>query len=195
MLTYVHHSFSVLPNVTSCLDKNCNQDTGTPSSHEVDSLNNLTRSLPKNSNLGLDQNLNLTLSTKPTPGDGPSPSTLLPQPQPLRPPSLSVLSPLNKPDPTEVDDEAPVMSDSSPDSNLIPSQDMYMDPDLLNGNMNSKVTCETNSTVITWVKPISTSTNGQSSQIPLSSQWLSLLVWLIGFQAEQTLGSCVCREQ
>ncbi|XP_029016855.1 transforming acidic coiled-coil-containing protein 1-like isoform X3 [Betta splendens] len=144
LLTQPDNVHAVLPNVTSCLDKNLNQDTGTA----VDSLNNLTRSLPNNSNLGLDQNLNLTLSPKATPADGVSPSALLPQPQPLRPPSLSVLSPLNKPDPAEVDDEAPVMSDSSPDSNLIPTQDLYLDPDLLNGNMNPKPTCETNNTVI-----------------------------------------------
>ncbi|XP_035514478.1 transforming acidic coiled-coil-containing protein 1-like isoform X4 [Morone saxatilis] len=118
-------------------------------SQEVNSLNNLTRSSANDNSFGLDQNLNLTLGNKPSPG-------FLPQPQALRPPSLSVLSPLNKPDPSEVDDEAPVTSDSSPDSNLIPSHDICVDPDLLNGNVNSdavqsntKLTCETNSTIIT----------------------------------------------
>ncbi|MEQ2305976.1 hypothetical protein AMECASPLE_003383, partial [Ameca splendens] len=50
----------------------------------------------------------------------------------LRPPSLPGLSPLNKPDPSEVDDEAPVTSDSSPDT--ISRDDC---PDLLNGNVSS----------------------------------------------------------
>ncbi|GAA6224810.1 transforming acidic coiled-coil-containing protein 1 isoform X2 [Lates japonicus] len=148
---------TVPPDVTNhFLDKNSNQDADTVSSQEVDSLNNLTSSSPNNSSFSLDQNLNLTLSTKPSPGEGLSPSTPLPQPQALRPPTLSVLSPLNKPDPTEVDDEAPVTSDSSPDSNLIPSHDICVDPDLLNGNMNSdtvlsntKLTCGTNDAIIT----------------------------------------------
>lgn len=146
---------TVLPDVTNhCVDKNSNQDVGPLSSQEVDSLNNLTGSSTNDCSFGLDQNLNLTLSSKPSPGEGLSPSTPLPQSQTLRPPSLSVLSPLNKPDPSEVDDEAPVTSDSSPDSNLIPSHDICVDPDLLNGNMNSntqntKQTCETNSTIIT----------------------------------------------
>ncbi|XP_035022056.2 transforming acidic coiled-coil-containing protein 1 isoform X3 [Hippoglossus stenolepis] len=120
----------------------------------VDSLNNLTGSSPDNSSFCLDQNLNLTLSTKPSPGEGLSPSTPLPQPPAVRPPSLSVLSSLNKPDPTEVDDEAPVTSDSSPDSDLISSRDACVDPDLLNGNKNSmlsntKLTCETSNAIIT----------------------------------------------
>lgn len=140
--------FTVLPDVTNhFLDKNFNQDVGPVSSQEVDCLNNLTISSTNDSSFGLDQNLNLTLNSKPNP---------VPQPQALRPPSLSVLSPLNKPDPSEVDDEAPVTSDSSPDSNLIPSHDICVDPDLLNGNMNSdtvqsntKLPCETNSTIIT----------------------------------------------
>ncbi|XP_071338917.1 transforming acidic coiled-coil-containing protein 1-like isoform X2 [Trachinotus anak] len=148
---------TALPDVTNhFLDNNSNQDVGTVSFQEVDSLNNLTSSSPNNSSFSVDQNLNFTLSTKPSPGEGLSPSTPLPQPQVLRPPSLSVLSPLNKPDPTEVDDEAPVTSDSSPDSNLISSHDICVDPDLLNGNMNSdtvlsnaKLTCETNDTIIT----------------------------------------------
>ncbi|XP_019110504.1 transforming acidic coiled-coil-containing protein 1 isoform X2 [Larimichthys crocea] len=141
---------TVLPDVANhFLDKNLNQDVGPVSSQEVDSLNNLTSSSPNDSSFGLDQNLNLTLSNKPRTGP-------LSQPQALRPPSLSVVSPLNKPDPSEVDDEAPVTSDSSPDSNLIPGHDICMDPDLLNGNMNSdtvlsnaKLTSETNNAIIT----------------------------------------------
>ncbi|TKS78788.1 Transforming acidic coiled-coil-containing protein 1 [Collichthys lucidus] len=141
---------TVLPDVANhFLDKNLNRDVGPVSSQEVDSLNNLTSSSPNDSSFGLDQNLNLTLSNKPRTGP-------LSQPQALRPPSLSVVSPLNKPDPSEVDDEAPVTSDSSPDSNLIPGHDICMDPDLLNGNMNSdtvlsnaKLTSETNNAIIT----------------------------------------------
>ncbi|XP_023269337.1 transforming acidic coiled-coil-containing protein 1-like isoform X2 [Seriola lalandi dorsalis] len=153
---------TALPDVTNhFLDKNSNQDVGTVSFQEVDSLNNLTSSSPNNSSFSVDQNLNFTLSTKHSPGEGLSPSTPLPQPQALRPPSLSVLSPLNKPDPSEVDDEAPVTPDSSPDSNLIPSHDICVDPDLLNGNMNSdtvlsntKLICETNDTIITTAEQV-----------------------------------------
>ncbi|XP_070689428.1 transforming acidic coiled-coil-containing protein 1-like isoform X2 [Pempheris klunzingeri] len=148
---------TVLPDVTNrFLDKNSNQDVSLVSSQDVDSLNNLTGSSPNDSSLGLDQNLNLTLGKISSPGEALSSSSPLPQPQALRPPSLSVRSPLNKPDPSEVDDEAPVTSDSSPDSNSIPSHDICVDPDLLNGNVNSdtalsntKLTCETNSTIIT----------------------------------------------
>ncbi|KAM9858430.1 transforming acidic coiled-coil-containing protein 1-like isoform 2-T2 [Aulostomus maculatus] len=141
------------------LDQNSNQDVGPVATQEVDSLNNLTGVSSSNSSFGLDQNLNLTLSTKPSPGEGVSPLNPLPQPPALRPPSLSVLSPLNKPDPSEVDDEAPVTSDSSPDSNLMPDHDISMNPDLLNGNMNSAQVNtkfnsnlegnDTNSTIIT----------------------------------------------
>ncbi|XP_060927428.1 transforming acidic coiled-coil-containing protein 1-like isoform X1 [Limanda limanda] len=136
------------PDVTNhSLDENSKKE-------EVDSLNNLTGSSPDNSSFCLDQNLNLTLGTKPGPGEGLSPSTPLPQPPAVRPPSLSVHSSLNKPDPTEVDDEAPMTSDSSPDSNLIPSRDICVDPDLLNGNKNSmlsntKLACETSDAIIT----------------------------------------------
>ncbi|KAM8761390.1 transforming acidic coiled-coil-containing protein 1-like isoform 2-T2 [Acanthopagrus schlegelii] len=141
---------TVLPDITNhFLDKNLNQNVGQVTSQEVDSLNNLTGSPPNDSRFGLDQNLNLTLSNKPSPGP-------LPESQPLRPPSLSVVSPLNKPDPSEVDDQAPLTSDSSPDSNLIPGHDIGLHPDLLNGNMNSdavlsntKLTCETSSTILT----------------------------------------------
>ncbi|XP_008280238.1 transforming acidic coiled-coil-containing protein 1 isoform X2 [Stegastes partitus] len=143
-----------LPDGTSnFLDQNSNQDVSTPPSQGVDSLNNLTGSSPNNSALSFDQNLNLTPCTKSGAGEGLPPSS--PQPQALRPPSLSVVSPLNKPDPTEVDDEAPMTSDSSPDSNLTLSNDICGDADLLNGNMNSdavlsktKLTCDTN-TIIT----------------------------------------------
>ncbi|XP_059193782.1 transforming acidic coiled-coil-containing protein 1-like isoform X2 [Centropristis striata] len=146
---------TVLPDVTNqFLDNNSNQDVGPVSSQEVDSLNNLTSSSPNDRSFGLDQNLNLTLSNKPSPGEGLSSSSPLPQSLALRPPTLSVLSLLNKPDPSEVDDQAPVTSDSSPDSNLIPSPDICVDPDLLNGNINcdkqnAKLTCETNGTIIT----------------------------------------------
>lgn len=127
------------------MDSNLNHDVGPISTQEADSL-------PNDNSFNLDQNLNLTLSRKSSPGP-------LLQPTAVRPPSLSVLSPLNRPDPSEVDDEAPVTSDSSPDSNSILSHDTYMDPDLLNGNVtfgtvlsNSKLTCENNSPIITWVK-------------------------------------------
>ncbi|KAM4616373.1 transforming acidic coiled-coil-containing protein 1-like isoform 2-T2 [Polymixia lowei] len=125
------------------LDKNFNQDVHPVSSQEVDSLNNLTSSSVNTSSFGLDQNLNLTLSNKPGPGEGLSLSKPLSQPQAIRPPSLDILCPLSRPDPTEVDDEAPMTSDSSPDSNLNPSHDLCVDPDLLNGNMNSdpRLTC------------------------------------------------------
>ncbi|KAK2902166.1 transforming acidic coiled-coil-containing protein 1-like isoform X2 [Channa argus] len=143
-------SHTVLSDVTNhFLDKNANQDVGIASSHEVDSLNNLTSFSHNNSTFGLDQNLNLTLTTEASEEESLTPSTPLPQPQALRPPCLSVFSSLNKPDPTEVDDEAPVTSDSSPDLNLIPSHDLCVDPDLLNGNMSSKLTCEINSPIVT----------------------------------------------
>ncbi|XP_074525984.1 transforming acidic coiled-coil-containing protein 1-like isoform X3 [Halichoeres trimaculatus] len=129
---------TVLPEVTNhFLDKNSNQNNGPVSTQDVDSLNNLTSSSQNGSSFGLDQNLNLTLSSKSSPGEGLSPSSSLSQPPAIRPPSLSVFSSLNKPDPSEVDDEAPVTSDSSPDSNLIPTHGVCVDPDLLNGNMNS----------------------------------------------------------
>ncbi|XP_074494205.1 transforming acidic coiled-coil-containing protein 1-like isoform X2 [Sebastes fasciatus] len=146
---------TVHPDVTNhFLDNYSNQDVGPVSSQEVDSLNNLTSSSPNDRSFGLDQNLNLTLSSKPSPGEGLSPSCFLPQPPALRPPSLSVLSPLNKPDPSEVDDQAPVTSDSSPDSDSISRHDICVESDLLNGNMcsnaqNTKLTCETNGTIIT----------------------------------------------
>lgn len=147
---YLSVFFAVLPDITNhFLDKNFNQNVGQVTSQVVVSLNNLTGSSPNDSRFGLDQNLNLTLSNKPSPGP-------LPGSQPLRPPSLSVVSPLNKPDPSEVDDQAPLTSDSSPDSNLIPGHDIGVHPDLLNGNMNSdavlsntKLTCETSSAVLT----------------------------------------------
>uniref|UniRef100_H3BY54 Transforming acidic coiled-coil-containing protein C-terminal domain-containing protein n=1 Tax=Tetraodon nigroviridis TaxID=99883 RepID=H3BY54_TETNG len=97
--------------------------------------------------LCLDQNLNLTHS---------SDARFGPKSQAPRPPSLSVVSPLEKPDPAEVDDEAPVSSDSSPESNLILGRGTCVDPDLLNGNRPSdtvlphpKLTCETSSTMVT----------------------------------------------
>lgn len=137
-------AFTVLPDGTDhFLDKNLNQDVDPGSTQEPDSLNNLTGVSPNESSFGLDQNLNLTLDNRSAPG-------ALPLLQPVRPPSLSVHSPLNKPDPSEVDDEAPLTTDSSPDSNLITSYGPCVDPDLLNGNLtsdtvlpNTKLTSET----------------------------------------------------
>ncbi|XP_076006986.1 transforming acidic coiled-coil-containing protein 1-like isoform X2 [Genypterus blacodes] len=129
---------TVRPSVTNCfLDTNSNQDVGSISPQKVDSLNNVAGSTFNYNSLGLDQNLNVTLSSRAAPEGGLSASNPLPQHQALRPPSLSVRSPLNKPDPTEVDDEAPTTSDSSPDSNLLPGCGIYADSDLLNGNVNS----------------------------------------------------------
>ncbi|XP_054466524.1 transforming acidic coiled-coil-containing protein 1-like isoform X2 [Anoplopoma fimbria] len=154
LLSQLDNSNHTVPSDVANHFMNKNQDVGPVSSQEVDSLDNLTGSSPNDRSFGLDQNLNLTLSSRPSPGVGLLPSSPLPQPQALRPPSLAFLSPLNKPDPSEVDDQAPVSSDSSPDSNLISSHDSCVDPDLLNGNMNSntqntKLTCETNGTIIT----------------------------------------------
>ena len=150
------------------LDKNLNRDVRPVSFGEVDVLNNLTECTPSNGSVALDQNLNLTLSAKPSSGDRLSPSTPLSRSQALRPPSLSVPCPLNGPDPAEVDDETPMASDWSPDSNLNANHhDLCVDPDLLNGNVNSdlsgaQLTCnlegndtarqsprKTNSTVVT----------------------------------------------
>lgn len=106
-------------------------------SQEPDPLNNLTGSSAGDRSIAVDQNLNVTLSSR---------DAAASQPQAMRPPSLSVRSPLNKPDPSEVDDQAPLVSDSSPDSNLYPCHDVCVDPDLLNGNTTSdtaKQTCET----------------------------------------------------
>lgn len=120
-------SFSVSPNVANrFLDKNLNREAGLIA--EPDPLNNLTGSSAGDRSVAVDQNLNVTLSSK---------GAATSQPLAMRPPSLSVRSPLNKPDPSEVDDQAPVVSDSSPDSNLHPSHDVCVDPDLLNGNMTS----------------------------------------------------------
>ncbi|XP_056275755.1 transforming acidic coiled-coil-containing protein 1-like isoform X2 [Pseudoliparis swirei] len=137
---------TVLPDGTNhFLDKNSNQDAGPVSSPKVDSLNNLTGASPDGRSLSLGQNLNLTLGCPPGPAGGLSPSGPPPQPQALRPPSLSFLSPLNKPDPSEVDDRAPLTADS--DSNSISCHDVCVDPDLLNGNI--KLACETNGTIVT----------------------------------------------
>lgn len=120
-------SFSVSPNVSNrYLDQNLNREVGLIA--EPDPLNNLTGSSAGDRSVAVDQNLNVTLSSK---------DTATSQPLAMRPPTLSVRSPLNKPDPSEVDDQAPVVSDSSPDSNLYPSHDVCMDPDLLNGNTTS----------------------------------------------------------
>lgn len=117
------------------LDENLNREVGMIP--EPDPLNNLTGTSAGDRSVAVDQNLNVTLSGR---------DAAASQPQAMRPPSLSVRSPLNKPDPSEVDDQAPLVSDSSPDSNLYPSHDVCVDPDLLNGNMTSdtaKQTCET----------------------------------------------------
>ncbi|XP_054630547.1 transforming acidic coiled-coil-containing protein 1-like isoform X2 [Dunckerocampus dactyliophorus] len=105
-------------------------DNSTPTEHfahkisnqdEVDTINNMTSSSPNNNSFGLNQNLNLTV----TPLSNPPP-------QAPRPPSLPVHSVLNKPDPSEVDDEAPVTFDLK----LMPSYDHSLHHDLLNGNVN-----------------------------------------------------------
>ncbi|KAF7200173.1 transforming acidic coiled-coil-containing protein 1 isoform X3 [Nothobranchius furzeri] len=114
-----------------------------------DSLNNLTGSSPNGSGFTLDQNINLTLKAGSEEGLSPSVPQPQPQTQAIRPPSLPVLSPLNRPDPTEVDDEAPMTSDSSPDSNLTSSQDICMDSDLLNGNTKSDCLLSNGNSVIT----------------------------------------------
>ncbi|KAM6964947.1 transforming acidic coiled-coil-containing protein 1-like [Aplochiton taeniatus] len=118
------------------LDSNSNQDA--VSSSGVDALNNLAGSRPSpNRGFALDQNLNLNLSSRSSPAEGGLSPTLQAQPLALRPPSLCVSSPLNRPDPEEVDDVAPMTTDSSPDSNLNPCHDLAVDSDLLNGNVNS----------------------------------------------------------
>uniref|UniRef100_A0A1A7WHC0 Transforming, acidic coiled-coil containing protein 1 n=1 Tax=Iconisemion striatum TaxID=60296 RepID=A0A1A7WHC0_9TELE len=128
------------------IQDNFNHDVTAAPSEDVDSLNNLAGSSPNGSSFTLDQNLNLTLKAG---SEGLSPSTPQPQTQAVRPPSLPVLSPLNKPDPTEVDDEAPMTSDSSPDSNLTSCQDICMDSDLLNGNMKSDCVLSNGNSIIT----------------------------------------------
>ncbi|XP_046904717.1 transforming acidic coiled-coil-containing protein 1-like, partial [Hypomesus transpacificus] len=117
------------------LDKNSNQDACPASSQEFDALNNLNSPAPCQNRFGRDQNLNLTLSSRVNPMEGlslPSP----PQPQAPRPPSLPVSSSLTRPDPSEVDDQAPVTPDPSPDPK--PKHDLAIDPDLLNGNLTSE---------------------------------------------------------
>ncbi|MED6273011.1 hypothetical protein CHARACLAT_002407 [Characodon lateralis] len=114
---------------SSHIQDRCNDFPSAPS-QQVDSLNNFTSSTANNRSSSLDQNLNLTLDSKAVSGEGLSLSNHLPQTAALRPPSLPGLK--NKPDPSEVDDEAPVTSDSSPDT--ISRDDC---PDLLNGNVSS----------------------------------------------------------
>ncbi|XP_047237602.1 transforming acidic coiled-coil-containing protein 1-like isoform X3 [Girardinichthys multiradiatus] len=116
---------------SSHIQDRCNDFPSAPS-QQVDSLNNFTSSTANNRSSGLDQTLNLTLGSKAVSREGLSLSNHLPQTAALRPPSLPGLSPLNKPDPSEVDDEAPVTSDSSPDT--ISRDDCS---DLLNGNVSS----------------------------------------------------------
>lgn len=117
-------------------------DVPSAPSQQADSLSNLTGSSPNNGSFGLDQNLNLTLGSKTACGEDRSKSIHLPRTAALRPPSLPVLSALNKPDPSEVDDVAPVTSDTI-------SRDDCLDPDFLNGNVkadpvlsNTKLDCE-----------------------------------------------------
>ncbi|NP_001011706.1 transforming acidic coiled-coil-containing protein 1 isoform B [Takifugu rubripes] len=127
------------PGVTNHL--NLNQEVG------QDSLKSLTASPLNGNGLCLDQNLNLTQSSNARFGS---------KSQAVRPPSLPIVSPLQKPDPAEVDDEAPASSDSSPESNSILNRDSCIDPDLLNGNRpsdtvlsNTRLACETSNTIIT----------------------------------------------
>lgn len=143
LATLDNSNHTVSPDVANqFLDKNLNREVDTI--QEPDPLNNLTGSSTGDRSSAVDQNLNVTLSSR----DAAAGSQL----QAMRPPSLSVRSHLNKPDPSEVDDQAPVVSDSSPDSNLYPSHGVCEDPDLLNGNTTSdaarqstKQTCETSS--------------------------------------------------
>ncbi|KAM4745668.1 transforming acidic coiled-coil-containing protein 1-like isoform 2-T3 [Anableps anableps] len=148
LLSQLENSNNTVPTDNSShIQERCHNVHSAPS-QLVDSLNNFTNSTPNNDSFGLDQNLNLTLVSKAGFGEGLSPSSHLPQTAALRPPSLPVLSPLNKPDPSEVDDEAPVTSDSSPDT-------ISLDPDLLNGNvrsdpvlLNTKLACESSNSII-----------------------------------------------
>lgn len=117
------------------LDKNSNQDVCPASTQEVDTLNNLNSSTPSQNRFGLDQNLNLTLSSRPSPMEALSVPSL-PQPQAPRPPSLPVASPLTRPDPSEVDDIAPVSPDPCPAEPKL-NLDLTVNPDL-NGNLNSE---------------------------------------------------------
>ncbi|XP_068167849.1 transforming acidic coiled-coil-containing protein 1-like isoform X2 [Antennarius striatus] len=181
----------VFPDTTN---KNLNQDVASVS--EVDSLNNLVGSSANDSSLSLNKNLNVTLGSKHRPA-------ALPQPQALRPPSLSVLSPLNKPDPSEVDDEAPVMSDSNLDLNLSPIGGMYVDPDLLNGNMNSdtvvsntKLICENNSKIITSsckVKPMLVDSCGKDDHPGDHATDEEKLANSVGVKPDKDDGSPVCQ--
>ncbi|XP_054905026.1 transforming acidic coiled-coil-containing protein 1-like isoform X2 [Poeciliopsis prolifica] len=131
---------------SNSIQDRCHDVLSAPS-QQVDSLNNLTGSTPNKGSFDLDQNLNLTLGSNAGSREDLSPSGHLPQTAALRPPSLPVLSPLNKPDPSEVDDEALATSDSSPDTI---SCDECLDPDLLNGNVssNTKLACETSNSII-----------------------------------------------
>lgn len=107
------------------LDQNFNQDIAPDPPEETSA--DLTRPHPTTcTGFGLDQNLNLTLGPKSS------------QQTAARPPSLSVQSTLNKPDPSEVDDEAPVVSGSK----LISANEHCLDSDLLNANIDSdKLSC------------------------------------------------------
>lgn len=119
LLGQLDTSNHIAPSVSShFLDQNSNQDIASVP-EDAESTSVLTS--PR-----LDQNLNLTIGPKSSPQTTP------------RPPSLSVQSTLNRPDPTEVDDEAPLSSDSK----LVSGSDICVDTDLLNGNINSdKLSC------------------------------------------------------
>ncbi|KAJ3603958.1 hypothetical protein NHX12_028699 [Muraenolepis orangiensis] len=96
-------------------------------------LNNLSSPPPLGSGTStMDHNLNLTQS----PGRGALSQTSATTP---RPPTLSLPSPHTRPDPSEVDDQAPAASDSSsPDSNArlaSSSASDLEDPDFINGNL------------------------------------------------------------
>ncbi|XP_038145979.1 transforming acidic coiled-coil-containing protein 1-like isoform X1 [Cyprinodon tularosa] len=130
--------------------EDCSQEAPCTPTQQVDSLNNLTSSTPNS--FGLDQNLNLTPDSKASPGQGLPPSKHLPQAASLRPPSLPVFSSLNKPDPSEVDDEAPPTTDLNA---VTLSRDDCLDSDLLNGNVtsdvvlsNTKLACESSNSII-----------------------------------------------
>ncbi|XP_028314410.1 transforming acidic coiled-coil-containing protein 1-like isoform X2 [Gouania willdenowi] len=105
MLDQLHSSNdTVLQDVTNqFLDRNSNPGVRTVSSQDF----------------SVDQNLNLT------------PSNQVSHHAPVRPPSLPVVSSVNKPDPTEVDDKAP-------SSTQVLSPDIKVDPDLLNGNVSAE---------------------------------------------------------
>ncbi|XP_024130835.1 transforming acidic coiled-coil-containing protein 1 isoform X3 [Oryzias melastigma] len=124
------------------LDSNSNQDATTAPPDETTS--------PNDGTFSLDQNLNVTKCSKSDLEEGLSSSSPQVNSQTRQLPLLPPLSLLIKPDPSEVDDDPPVIPDVSSGSNLT------VDPDLLNGNMkadgmlsNAKLSCEINDSVVT----------------------------------------------